>query len=1116
MREVIRWLEHLGLGQYANVFTENDVDLRALPHLTDQDLRDLGISLGHRRVLLAAIADLDDQAPPAVESTVSDGHPDKAEAERRQLTIMFCDLVGSTALSGQLDPEDMREVIRAYQSACAGIITRFEGHVANYMGDGVLAYFGYPQAHEDDAERAVRAGLELAEAVAKLMTPTGKHLAARVGIATGQVIVGDIVGEGGAQEEAVVGETPSLAARLQTLAEPNSVVIGPGTRHLLGELFDLADLGARELKGFAEPIQAWRVTGESRMEGRFEARHGAELTPLIGRDEELRFLLSRWRQARDGEGQVVLLSGEPGIGKSRIVESLRAQLADDSYVNLRYFCSPFHVNTALYPILDQLQRAAGFGHDDTVEVKFELLEAVLGQGTAEVGEATLLLAQALGISTAERFPALKMTPQRQKQRTLEALVEQLEGLAAHEPVLMIFEDVHWIDPSTQEFLALVVECLVRLPVLLILTFRPDFQPPWIGHACVTQLSLNRLSWRQGAAVVQRLTSGKPLPAEVLDQILAKTDGVPLFVEELTKTTLELGLLTDAGDHYELAGPLPPLAIPSTLHDSLMARLDRLGPVKEAAQIGAVIGREFSHELLAAVADRAKPELDAALDRLVESELVYRRRKRSGSSYIFKHALVQDTAYHSLLKSKRQQLHARVAEALEASSFEAGAAPELLAHHYTEARLIEPAIKYRQLAGQEAVRRAANIEAIQHFQKALDLIHIQPEGRERNTNELRVLTHLGPALMLVKGWAATEVGTAYERARTLAGLLERSADLVPPLVGMWLFHATRGRFDLADQVTQELFQVAKTTSNRDLLLQSHHAAWPIPMYRGAFVRSNEHIEKGLALYDYEQHKHHAFVYLGHDPAVCAHALGAGVVWALGFPDRAHRHDTDALQIARRLGHAPTLAFALWFLGAAHAARGDKAAALSTAEKLLQLSEEQKLVQTEASALIISGWALALTGQAEDGLERIRTGLENWNRIGARTWLQPFTCLFAESLLHSQRRAEALETLAQALDIGEQTGERWWESRIHQLRAQALLQSGDADSAAVSLQRAIQVARAQDAKSWELRAATSLARHWAEQGKRHDAHDLLAPVYGWFTEGFGTPDLKEAKALLDELA
>ncbi len=1106
--DIGRWLEELGLGKYVDVFANNEIDLGDLPHLGEDDFKELGLPMGPRKRLLAAIAELAPSAPASEELLIG-----TREAERRQLTVMFVDLVGSTALSAKLDPEDLREVMRLYQDAVAGAVTRYTGHVAKYLGDGVLAFFGWPQAHEDQAERAVRAGLDAVAAVSGLKLDAGIELRARAGIATGQVVIGDLVGEAGA----VSGETPNLAARLQEAAEAGEVVIGSATRRLIGEAFELVDLGSRALKGFAEAVPMWRVTRERAAESRFGAAHAGRLTAFVGREEEVNLLVRRWQQANGGEGQVVLLSGEAGIGKSRIAQTLRDRTADQRPIRLRLQCSPYHANSALYPFISHLEQASRFASADGPEAKLDKLEELLAQSTEDVARVAPLFGALLSVPSGDRYPALELTPQLQKERTLEALADQILGLAARRPVLMIFEDVHWADPTTLEALELIIDRVQGARVLGVITFRPEFAPPWHGHTHMTALALNRLGRDQCAAMVPDVARGKALPGEVLDQIVAKTDGVPLFVEELTKTVIESGILEEKADRYELTGPLPPLAIPSTLQDSLMARLDRLAQVKEVAQLGAAIGREFSHRLLAEVSPASERVLGEALGQLVESELVFRRGRPPDATYVFKHALVQDVAYESLLRSKRQALHQGIARALEESFPEtAETEPDLLSHHYTEADLAEPEIEYWQLAGQQAVRRAANLEAIQHFQKALDLLQLQPESSERNTTELAVLTHLGPALMLAKGWAAIEVGTAYERARKLAGQLESSADLVPPLVGMWLFHTSRGQFDLADEVTQELFHVAKTTSNSDLLLQAHHAAWPIPMLRGAFATANEHIEKGLALYDYEQHKHHAFVYLGHDPAVCAHGLGAGVVWALGFPDRAHRHVTDALQLARRLGHAPTLAFALWTLGAAHAARGDEAAALSTAEELLRLSEEQKLVQTAAIALIIGGWALAQTGQTEEGLERMRAGLGKLNQIGVLSWLQLFTCLFAESLLYSQRRAEALENLDQALDIGEQTGERWWESRIHHLRGQALLHSGDADSAAASLQTAIQIARAQDAKSWELRAATSLARLWAEQGKRNDARDLLAPIYSWFTEGFGTPDLKDAKALLDELA
>ena len=690
MIDVAAWLNELGLERYEPAFRDNEITAAVLPDLTEADLKELGLPLGPRKLLLKAIASLPGRlrAEPALASTTV-----SREAERWQLTVMFVDLVGSTTLSARMDPEDMGAVIRDYQNCCAEVIRRWGGHIAKYMGDGVLAYFGWPQAHEDEAERSVRAGLELTAGIAKLDTPAGCTLAARIGVATGLVMVGELIGEGASQEQTVVGETPNLAARLQTLAAPGSVVISQATRRLVGGLFELDDLGPQTLKGFAEPLPAWQVAGEGRAEGRFEALHGERLTPLVGRERELGILLERWAWAKDGDGQVVLLSGEPGIGKSRVLRTLCERLGDEPYTPFSYYCSPHHTNSALRPVIELLERATRLDGDDPPEAQLVRLEAVLGRATDRLDDVVPLLAALLGVPTGARYSALTLTPEVQKQRTLQALVDQIAGLAAQQPVLALYEDVHWIDPSTLELLGLVIERIRHLPVLVLITFRPEFQPPWTAQTHVTTLPMSRLDRRQGADLIARVTAGKPLPAEVVEQIVARTDGVPLFVEELTKTVLESGLLADAGDRYALSGPLPPLAIPTTLHGSLMARLDRLAPVKEVAQTAAVIGREFSHDLLAAVSPLSEVDLDAALDQLVQSELVFRRGAPPNASYTFKHALVQDAAYQSLLKSRRQQLHTRIAEVLEARFPHIGETqPEVLAQHWTEAGLAGRAIR----------------------------------------------------------------------------------------------------------------------------------------------------------------------------------------------------------------------------------------------------------------------------------------------------------------------------------------------------------------------------------------------------------------------------------------
>ena len=658
MGDVGQWLERLDLGQYADVFRENDIDLDLVSELTEDDLRELGLSLGHRRKLLKAIAGLSDgsdAAPSAAAegqaATRLDRYP-RSDAERRQLTVMFCDLVGSTAMSEALDPEDLRAVIGAYQDACAGVIARYEGFIARYMGDGLLVYFGYPVAHEDDAERAVRVGLDVLAAVPELKVQTGLDLQIRIGVATGLVVAGDIIGEGASEERAVLGETPNLAARLQSLAEPNTIVISAETRQLTTEVFTYEDLGGHDLKGFSEPVQAWRVSGEQRTESRFEAVRGGRLTPLVGRDNELALLLDRWASAKHGEGQVVLLSGEAGIGKSRITQALRDGVADEEHVRVRYQCSPFHTNSSLYPVINQLQFAAGIDAADSGEQKLGKLETVLGQASDDPGSVASIFASLLSIPAEDRYGPLELSPEQLKQKTLTALVEQLAAHAVGAPVLLIVEDAHWMDPTTLELMNLALQRIAELRVLGVMTFRPEFTPPWAGHAHVTSLSLNRLARNQGMEIVRDLTGGKDLPDEVMEQILQKTDGVPLFVEELTKTVLESGLLSESEGEYKVEGALPPIAVPSTLQDSLMARLDRMAPVRDVAQIAAAIGREFSLDLLAAVAERGEDDIAAALDQLVASELVFRRGMPPHQTFSFKHALVQDAAYASLLISRR--------------------------------------------------------------------------------------------------------------------------------------------------------------------------------------------------------------------------------------------------------------------------------------------------------------------------------------------------------------------------------------------------------------------------------------------------------------------------------
>jgi class 3 adenylate cyclase/tetratricopeptide (TPR) repeat protein len=1109
--DVATWLRGLGLGQYERAFLDQDIDGDVLLQLTADDLVAVGVaSVGHRRKLLAAIAALQEPLPVHNDSPVA---PPR-EAERRQLTVLFCDLAGSTALSRRLDPEDMGGIIRAYHGSAAAVIERWGGHLAKYLGDGVLAYFGWPRAHEDDAERAVRAGLELAAAVGQIAAD-GEALAARIGIATGLVMVGEAIGKGAAQEEAVVGETPNLAARLQAEAAPGGVVIAEATRRLVGGLFELANLGPQRLKGFAEPLRAWRVEGEGRAEGRFEALRGARLTPLIGREHELELLLERWERACDGEGQVVLLAGEPGIGKSRLVRALRERLSGQPHVSLSHFCSPYHQNTALHPVIGLLEHAAELSPADSPDVRLAKLEALLARSNSRLDAAVPLLAALLAIPSAGRWPRLELTPQRQKQMTLEALLDQLEGLARAGPVLAVYEDVHWVDPTTLELLGLLVERVRALPVLALLTFRPEFQSPWGGEAHITTLSLTRLTRRLGAAMVERLTGAKPLPAAVVERIIERTDGVPLFVEELTKAVIESGLVRDAGDRWEPEAALRPVAIPATLHDSLMARLDRLAPVKEVAQIGAVIGRQFDYRLLAAVAGRPEEELLEALDQVVASGLVFARGTPPEAGYTFKHALVQGAAYESLLRSRRQILHARIAAALEEQFPERETVPELLAHHHTAAGQGEPAVRYWLAAGRRAAGRSAYEEAVAHLRQGLDALALLPPGRERDLFELDLQIALGTRLMALSGWTAPDVVRAWTRAR---GLCELSGDTERRATVLWgqsVVQYVGADFATAVQTGEELLHFARARGQLVELVIAHRTLGHILTHISRFDQARWHLEQTAAI----GARAEAGTFAGHayEPVVASRTYLARCLLHSGWPEQSAQLLERALAEADRLAHLPTVAFVLLQVIELGYERRQPELTRAAVERLIPLAREQGYSQWLAMAVAMEGWLTALAGEPGAGCAAIRQGQEAWEGPGNLLMRPFFFCLLADAHIHGEEAEEALRAVADGLAFIASNGEVLWEPELHRLGGEAwLLLLHGHDQAQACYTRALEVARGQEARLSELRAATALARLWARQGRRLAARDLLAPLYAWFSEGFETPDLADANMVLDELA
>ncbi|HEX3883903.1 MAG TPA: AAA family ATPase [Stellaceae bacterium] len=1101
--DVAQWLRGLGLEQYAPVFHDNDIDAEILPELTAEDLTGLAIaSIGHRRKLLAAIAALrEGPAEPAPSEPA-----DKSAVERRQLTIMFCDVVGSTELATRLDPEDLREVIGAYHRCVAEVLGRFGGFVAKYMGDGVLAYFGYPQAHEDDSERAVRAGLAIVGAVGLL--DLSHRLRVRLGLATGLVVVGDLLGAGAAQEQAVVGETPNLAARLQAIAEPDGIVIADATRRQIGGLFELRDLGRRELKGFAGMPQTWQVVGESGVASRFEALRSRE-TPLVGRDEEIDLLLRRWTQAKSGDGRAVLISAEPGIGKSRLTEALEERIAADPHRRLRYFCSPHHQDSALYPIIGQLERAAGFVREDDDATRLHKLGDLTGPDLP-------LFADLLALPGAPA--AQQLTPQRKKDLVFDALMRALDTLARQQPLLMVFEDLHWMDPSSRELLDRTIARVEHLPVLLIATFRPEFQPPWAGQAHVTMLALSRLGRREGAALVRQLAANAAaLPADIIDQIIERTDGVPLFLEEVTKVVLEAEEIAARGAVAAIPGARA--AVPATLQASLMARLDRLGAAaREIAQAGAAIGRDFAYDLAVAAAPRAETETRAGLDLLVGAGLLFQRGAPPNAEYQFKHALVQDTAYGSLLRGPRQALHGRIAAAIEARGPEqADREPEVLAFHLGEAGESERAATYWQKAGRLAVRRAANREAIGHFRRALALVEARPDSTERGQAELAILTQLAPPLMAMQGWSAPEVGEVVERAEALGRRLPSSPELAPAVANLWIFNIATGRGDRAHQISADLFRIARDLGDDEVLLQAHHSAWATEFFDGHFHTVLEHAETGRALYDPERHAHHRHVYLGHDPAVCSCNFAMVANAALGYHDRSKQFHDEGIARARQLGHAPSHANTLWRRCELAAIYRDVAAVQPMAREMLDLTEAHGLRLPQQMARCYVGWALALSGSIAEGIAEIELGIGTLAGLGARMNASAMLGLYAEALSAMGRHAEGLAHITEGLAVGAAAGESSYDSWLYRLRGELLLHlNGAADPACeTALREGLAVARRQEARGFELTLALPLARLNVARENRDAARDVLAPLCDWFTEGLDLSDLVAAKALLASL-
>lgn len=1074
---------------------------------------------------LAPVKSPAETAPPPTAEPSTASAP-SSDAERRPLTVMFCDMADSTALSTRLDPEDLQDVIRVYQETCTKLIQDFGGYVARYMGDGILVYFGYPKSLERNAERAVRSALAILEAIAGLQRTLehDKHIeiAVRIGIATGIVMVGEIVGEGLAQERTVIGEAPNMAARLQSLAGRNGIVIGSLTKELIGEAFVYQDLGTHALKGIVGLVKTWAVVGlrdDSTHKADQNKADSAPLVPqLVGRDEEMGLLRRAWQSTKEeGRGQVVMVIGESGIGKSALVDGLRAEVRAEYLPQMTLRCSLYHTSSALYPVIEHFKRLAGWQPEDTQEARLAKLEAALGSFDQPLGETVPLLASLLSLPLPEdRYPPLSLTPQQQKRQTQDAIIAMTLEAAERQPLLELWEDLHWADPSTLELLGLLIEQVPTVSLLMVLNARPEFAPPWPARSHITPITLNRLERPHAEALAARIAGLKPLPDEVVDHILSKTDGVPLYVEELTKTLLTSDVLHDTGERFELTGPLNSLTIPDTLQESLMARLDRLSQVRELAQLGSVLGREFAYEVILGLSTANETVLQDGLGQLVDAEVLYQRGRPPRARYIFKHALIQDAAYASLLRRTREQHHLEVAQFMEARFPEiVDTHPELIAHHYSEANVPDRAVSYFQKAGERAAQLSAHLEAVAHFAKGLEVLDAMADGPERARRELALLTTMGPALIVTKGYAAPEVETTYRRALELCQELGDAPQLFSALHGRWFNHYIRAELNVARSLAEQLVDEASGRQDSGLDLAAHRSLGYTLNFLGELQDAQSHFERVITAYNPAIHGAYAFRHGGADPGCGVLSQSAWTLFALGHPDQAVGQYQHGLTLARELAHPFTETWALTSGAIIHQFRGEPQAAQAHAEAAAAIAEDRAFALYIGWTSVVRGSALFEQGGGAEAIAEMREGIDAIRPTGTGLLMPYWLALLAGAYGRHGQPADGLVVVAEAIGEVAQTGERFWEAELNRLKGELLLECDAANQseAEACFSSAMEIARTQEAKSWELRAATSLARLWSEHEKQAEAHELLSQTYSWFTEGFDTGDLLAARKVLD---
>jgi class 3 adenylate cyclase/predicted ATPase len=1137
LTQIIVMLQHQGRVSYEALKRRFELDDAYLEDLKTEliDAQRLAADEAGLSLVWAGPADrLAERFPALPPSSVP--LPPVEAAERRQLTVLFCDLADASTLAQQLDPEALREVIRTYHTICAEVMQRFDGYIAQYLGDGIMVYFGYPRAHDEEAQRAVHAGLALLQALApvqaQLAQEQGISLAVRLGLHTGMVVVG-AVGGGRWQERLALGETPNIAARLQGLAAPNTILISADTFRLIEGAFLCQSLGAQTLRGVPAPLQVYQVLVAAGTQSRFDAAAIRGLTPLVGREPEIALLRARWSQAQSGRGQIVLLSGEAGIGKSRLVQEFKEHVAREPAIQITFRCSPNHTHSALAPAIAHLQRMLQADSDGASIPPLARLERLLAATRLPLPEVVPLFAALLSMPTPTHYPPLTLSPQRQKQKTMEALIAWLLIETERQPVLVVWEDVQWADPSSLELLSLTLDHTPMTRLLLLVTYRPEFIPPWAARPHLTPQILSRLSRDQVEVLAERVAGDKPLPPEVRQQIVAKTDGVPLFVEELTKAVLETGLLQEEPARYALNGPLPPLAIPDTLHDTLMARLDRFANVKSVAQLGATIGRDFAYDLLQAVAPWDEATMQYSLRQLVEAEILYQRGVLPHATYRFKHALIQDAAYQSLLRSTRQQYHQRIAQALEERFADTVAShPELLAHHYTEAGLITQAIVYWQRAGQLAQVNSAYVEALNYLRIGLGLLQTLPDTPERMQRELSLQLILGPVLVAIRGYASTDVEQTYARARMLCEQVGDIPDRLPVLRGLHRFYLVRAHFQTAYAFAEQCLQLAQQAQDPAHLLDAQFAVGESLFYLGDLDTAYTSLTQGLARYRAEGQQAPAFRVV-QDLGVSYLVHIAWILWLRGWPQQALQQGIEALSLAQDLAHPFSLAYALNFMTMFQQLCGNVSATQAQAVATRTVSATHGFPIFEMLGGLMDGWSQAAQGDTEEGLAQLLRGWSNYQATGAALFRSYFLSLLAVTYRRVGKPEAGLRVLEEALAAEQTSGERFYSAELYRLKGELLLLTGAtmrgagissdsvllphpvADEAEAHFHQALDLARQHQARSLELRAVTSLARLWQHQGKSAEARHLLVPVYHGFSEGFATADLLKARALLAQL-